>query len=250
MKIDPGLTFHDATKFIISKMIDFQTKMKGSPFVGNDATVTYRSFFTSSVFYGIEAISLDSKQCQQINKIWTVPWLHRLNFSEKANVQVRHMLVEDAGLELFRVENIMLLKKLKVLIDHLRVNDRIGIHIKSNVIQSQILSGIDKSIIQIKGVTMQFWPEEIGEQIFKLGAIINIEHWLPTPLISGNIPIMTKAKEMYTNMPTLLKINEMRLYHKIIYVSEIGSNVLFYNHHVKFPEVKRIRYWYIFGTSL
>ena len=73
MKLDPGLMFHDATKFIISKMIDFQMNISGAPFVRNDATVAYRSFFTSKVFYGIEAISLTPNQCKQINKTWVVP---------------------------------------------------------------------------------------------------------------------------------------------------------------------------------
>ena len=69
MKLDPGLTFHNATNFIISKIIDFQKKIIGGPFVGNNATVTYCSFFILSVFYGVEYISLTPKQCKQINKI-------------------------------------------------------------------------------------------------------------------------------------------------------------------------------------
>ena len=85
-----------------------------------------------------------------------VPWLHRLHFSQKANTQVRHMLLEDAGLELFNVEDIMLIKKLKVMMGHVRLNNRIGIHIRSNVVQAQILSGLDESILKHGRVLMRF----------------------------------------------------------------------------------------------
>ena len=41
MKLEPGLNFNDATKFIIEKMVKFQTSMKGAYFTGNDASVAY-----------------------------------------------------------------------------------------------------------------------------------------------------------------------------------------------------------------
>ena len=159
------------------------------------------------------------------------------------------MLVEDAGLELFNVEDIMLIKKVKVILGHLRVNDRIGVHIRSNIVHSQILSGLDENILTNNSVTMKFWPEEIGQLLNKLGAVINIEHWLPTPLITGEIPIIKKAMEMYDDDSIILKINEIRMYHKIVYLSEIDEKVQFYNHHIKFPEVKKKKGWYISGIN-
>ena len=42
-----------------------------------------------------------------------------MNFSQKTNVEIRHMRTEDAGLELFPVEEVMLAKKLKMLVGHL-----------------------------------------------------------------------------------------------------------------------------------
>ena len=86
---------------------------------------------------------------------------------------------------------------------------------------------------------MTFWPEEIGQQVQELGEVINMEHWLPKPLITGEITIMQKAMEIYNDRSILLKLNKMRMYYKIIYLSEIGEEVQFYNHHIRFPEVKK-----------
>ena len=54
------------------------------------------------IFYRIESISLTEKQCDIINKAWLTPWLHRIGFSSKTNINVRYMLQEDGGLELFK----------------------------------------------------------------------------------------------------------------------------------------------------
>ena len=100
------------------------------------------------------------------------------------------MLVEDRGLELFNVEDVMLIKNIKILLEHLQCNHRIGIHIKINLTHAQILSGEDKCILQDAGSMKQFWKEEIAQQFFQLGGIINIKHWIPSLLITGEITIM------------------------------------------------------------
>ena len=64
MKLDPLLSFQDTTTFIIDKIISFQTKIQGAPFISNDDTVEYRALFTPAVYYGVEAISLTGKQCK------------------------------------------------------------------------------------------------------------------------------------------------------------------------------------------
>ena len=40
MKLDPSLNFYNATKFIINKIVQFQTKMHGTPSSETDVTVT------------------------------------------------------------------------------------------------------------------------------------------------------------------------------------------------------------------
>ena len=42
--------------------------------------------------------------------------------------------------------------------------------------QAYILSGLDISILKNEGIAMIFWPEEISQQLMKLGASIYIEH--------------------------------------------------------------------------
>ena len=88
--------------------------MSGSPIFPSDAVTAYRVFFTSAVYYGVEAISLNRKQEERINKAWTIPWLHRLGISSKANVNIRHMNREDAGLELYKVQDVMTIKRLNI----------------------------------------------------------------------------------------------------------------------------------------
>ena len=176
MKLEPALNFNAAKQFIIEKMEKFQMKMYAAPFSGVDAAVAYRSFFSTAVYYGTEAVSFTPKQCQAINKTWTIPWLHRLIFLQTMKTQVRHMLKEDAGLELFNIEDIMAIKKIKILLGHLHLRDRVGTQIKSNIIQSQIYSGLDKSILQEKVFYKPLWVEEITQQFYEMGAKINIQH--------------------------------------------------------------------------
>ena len=57
------------------------------------------------------------------------------------------MLQEDAGLEMFKIEDIIVLKKIKQVLVYLRLEDRIGIQIMSNLVHSQIYSGIEESIL-------------------------------------------------------------------------------------------------------
>lgn len=241
MKIDPSLNFHDATKYIINKIVHFQTEMHGAPLSGTDANTMYRSFFTPAVFYGVEAISLTPKQCEKINKSWTVPWLHRLNFSQTTNIEVRHMLREDGGLELFKIEDVMMIKKIKVLMGHLRKMDRIGLQIKSNLEHLQIYSGLDVSVLEANLFYKHFWTEEITSQFKNLGAHVVIKHWLPTPLVIGERTIISKAMELYNDSSKVGKINEMRMHLKIVYLSEIGKNIQFYKHKIKFPDVKKTK---------
>jgi len=62
MKLEPALEFHDATQFILEKIHKFMTGMSGSTIYPSDANTAYRVFFTSAVYYGVEAISLSKSQ--------------------------------------------------------------------------------------------------------------------------------------------------------------------------------------------
>ena len=87
---------------------------------------------------------------------------------------------------------------------------------------------------------MIFWSEEISQQLLKLGASIYVEYQLPKPLIiTREITIIQKAKELYSDKSILLKINKIRMYHKIIFVLQLEEDIQFYNHHIQFPEVKK-----------
>ena len=101
MKLEPALQFDPSVAFIINKITQFLTRMSGAPISPEAATTAYRVWFTKSIFYGMESINLNKKQCEVINKAWTTPWLHRLGFSSKTNINIRHMLQGDGGVELF-----------------------------------------------------------------------------------------------------------------------------------------------------
>lgn len=72
-----------------------------------------------------------------------------------------------------------------------------------------------------------------------LGCNANIKHWLPEPLIQGDMTIMDYASSLYTDSKKLLIINEMRLYLKIIFMMEVEAEM--YVHRIKFPEVQYSR---------
>lgn len=241
MKLEPEFNFHDATKFIIEKMVKFQTSMHRAYFRGNNAKIIYRSLFTSSVYYGIEAISLSPKQYKEMNRTWTVPWLHRLNYAQTTTTEVRHMLKEYAGLELFKIEDIMLIKKIKQLLGHLLMNDRIGVQIRSNLVHSQIYSVLDKSILHSTLFYKPYWTEKMTNQFKELGVIVHIKHWLPKPLITEEITIVQKSEEIYNDKIKVLKINEMCMFLNIVYLSEIGKDVEFHKHNIAFPKVEVTR---------
>ena len=61
MKLEPELIFQEATDFIQEKMYNFHGKMSGAPLDGYKANIAYRCFYTSSVYYGVEYISLNKK---------------------------------------------------------------------------------------------------------------------------------------------------------------------------------------------
>ena len=81
MKLDVTLQFHDAVQFIKEKMYKVLGKMSGSPINAYEGGMLYRIWFTASVYFGIEAISLTQKQCDILDKIWMVPFLHRMGFA-------------------------------------------------------------------------------------------------------------------------------------------------------------------------
>ena len=60
------------------------------------------------------------------------------------------MLQEDRGVELFQVQDIMILQKAKYLLGHLRENGRIGKQMLSNIVKAQIYSGMQRSVLKRK----------------------------------------------------------------------------------------------------
>ena len=52
---------------------------------------------------------------------------------------------------------------------------------------------------------------------------------------------MEVARDLYSDVTRLDKINEMRMYLKKIFMSEIDDDVQFYNHQIKFPPVEKTR---------
>ena len=131
-------------------MHKLQCRMIGAPFDGYEVNMTYRCIYTNSVYYGVECISLNRQQRKRLNKTWTIPWLHRLHFSQKVNTDIQQMIQEDGGLELFKIEEIIMLKKMNILYSHLRMGDRIGKQILSNVVYAQIYNGLQHSILNIE----------------------------------------------------------------------------------------------------
>lgn len=119
MKLEPALVFNDATEFVVEKIHRFNTKMLGSPLCTTDENYAYKSFFTPVVYYRIELISLNKKQAQTIYSAWIALWVNCLGISRKSNKHIRHMLKEDRGLELFKLKDIILIKKCKHLFGHL-----------------------------------------------------------------------------------------------------------------------------------
>ena len=79
------------------------------------------------------------------------------------------MLQEDGGIELFQVQDIIIMKKAKHLLGHLHEGERIRIQILSNIVHAQIFSGIQNSILITEGFFPQYWADEASNTIRKLG---------------------------------------------------------------------------------
>lgn len=148
MKLESELHFQDATDFIGNKIDKFNTRMSRSPLCPSDVNVTYQSFFKLSVYYRVKEISINNKQSKEIDGAWTIPWVHRIDISQKTNVNIRYMLREDGDLEMFKVKDVILIKKAKHLQGCLMVGGRIGHQIRSNIAHAQIFSGLEESILQ------------------------------------------------------------------------------------------------------
>lgn len=163
------------------------------------------------------------------------------------------MLREDAGLELMKIGDMMVLKKTKQLMGHLRMNDRVGKQIMCNIIHTQIYSGLQESVLTAKVFHKKYWSEEITQELLDLGAEICINHWTPQPMITNEEPIMKVAIELYKeDDEKIAKINEMRMLLQIIYVSEIDCE--FYKRNITFPPVQRtnsvVFHWNKFLTEI
>lgn len=63
-----------------------------------------------------------------------VPWLHRLGISSKVNVNICHMNKEDSGFELYKVQDVVMIKKVKHILRHLQEGSRIRSYMISNII--------------------------------------------------------------------------------------------------------------------
>ena len=69
---------------------------------------------------------------------------------------------EDAGLELYKIQDIMTIKKVKHILGHLREGGRIRRHIMSNITQAQIYSRKTESVLQERSFYKELWSEEIN----------------------------------------------------------------------------------------
>lgn len=58
------------------------------------------------------------------------------------------MLREDSRLDLFKIEDVILIKKIKILLGHLWRRDRIRVQIMRNLEHSQIYSRLDISVLE------------------------------------------------------------------------------------------------------
>lgn len=68
---------------------------------------------------------------------------------------------EDGDLELYKIEDMMILQKEKLLLSYLRMKDRLGIHILSNINRARVYSRYKKVILKNKLFYDVTWIEEI-----------------------------------------------------------------------------------------
>lgn len=60
-KLDVDLIFEDSKEFIKGKIIKLLNKIAGTPLLLTSHVITYKIWFSASIFYGVEAISLNKK---------------------------------------------------------------------------------------------------------------------------------------------------------------------------------------------
>ena len=80
------------------------------------------------------------------------------------------MLRDDGSLELFKVHNVMIMKKTKHMIGHLMIGGRIGTKIMSNIVQTQIFSSLEVSISCTNLFNKHFWSVEISYEMLQIGS--------------------------------------------------------------------------------
>lgn len=103
---------------------------------------------------------------------------------------------------------------------------RIGVHIMSNIDRYQVYSGYKRSILQEKLFYNTLWVEEISHEMLKLYMKPNINHYKPTPIITNDIAIMVLIMEEYEDMDIVVKLNEIWMYLRIVYLSEVHGKYI------------------------
>jgi hypothetical protein len=216
--------------FTVLKEIAFTyaSVVTGTHLSHQKALTSYIQYLLPKLHYQPPLLALTAKQCYTLQSIILQALLPKLHINRHTARSIIHGPSELGGLALPQLYTTQGVDKLYLLLGHLRIKDRTGALIHSDLTYLQLLSGSGTFILN-QDQKHYRWVEQ--GWLTSIWAFINSSNlqlvypnqWVPTLPRQHDQYIMEFFQTLHLSHTTMEQLNRCRLYLQVVTVSDISS---------------------------
>ena len=260
-------------KFRVKQIDNLAAKISRAPLSPKDMEIVYQSRYKAMIKYALPVTIFNDEQLQRIQSKFVFNYLPKVTVNRHMPRSVVYAPLTKGGLGIMGLRVEQIISALKTMIGHMRRNDNAGKSIVTNLIYTQIESGVSEIFLkynpQIYGyVTKNSRWYYVWERFYSLRINLQLYNaWIPHAEYEDDRNIMETAIQDAYFTPTrkwkLEIINNCRMYIGFFYLSEImdsngqverkyldgSARVLKYKHlfgHVRVPPKSAWSEWKAF----
>jgi hypothetical protein len=226
--VTPNGSSAGAFKMLREIALTYATAITGTHLTRQEALMSYIQYLLPKLRYQPPLLALTQKQCNTIQSIVLQALLPKLHINRNTARSIVHGPAELGGLALPQLHTTQGIDKLELFLGHLRIQDRTGQMIHSDLTYLQQLSGSGTFILNQDQKHYQ-WVEQgwlTSIWAFLQSSAIQLvypDQWIPTLPRAHDQFLMEFFNTLGLPTNTMERLNRCRLYLKVITISDITS---------------------------
>ena len=209
-------------------VITYATAIIGARINRQQALVSYVQYLLPRLRYQPPLLSLSQRALEQLHSTVLSSLLPKLHVNRHTARSIIHGPQDYGGMRLPHPTTLQGIDKLQLFLGHLRLQDRTGALLQSDLSYLQLLTGSSSLCLNLPKQDYEWVEQGWLTSLWQFTNQANIhfsypDHWIPPLTRQHDCAIMEKFIQMRLPTSTLTRINRCRLYLQVITLSDIVS---------------------------